>query len=287
MKNKTRPLYILIFVLTVTSLVFRIISERGFEQSSLLFIGLPATIAVLMVKYWPKQKSLYAAVFKAITLFLAISGILFGEGMICILISSPIFYGIGLFIVFIYEQLKKNKRHHLYSFILLPLLILLSQPAKHWKESEIIRVQSEVILKNDIGIEAFNHNPTFDNELPFFFELGFPQPMHIKGNGLYKGAQREITFRSSTKGEGKLLLEINRIEGQKITFKAISDSTHIDHWLTWKEMHAEIKKNELGQTQIIWESAFVCDLHPNWYFKPLEKYSVDLMNRYLIACYFE
>lgn len=287
MKHKNLPLYIIVIVLTISSFVFRIINENGLEQSSILFVGLPALIAFITIKFYPKTQSLYGIVFKVITLFLIMSGILFGEGIICILIAAPIFYGVGWLLVFLYSKLDDWNKTNLFSFVIIPLILILSQPIKELNKPELISVSTTKVLNKKIGLNAFEFSPNFQNNLPNFFKLGFPKPVNIAGESLEIGSIKTITFDSMTKGEGVLTLEVIELNNNSIKFKPIGDSTHINHWLSWNEIEVHFKTIEDGKTQIQWESKFYCDLSPAWYFQPIEKYSVNLMNEFLISSYFE
>ena len=82
---KKGNLYIIILAVAIASAVFRLINENSLEQTSLLFIGIPTLITLLVVKYAKKPKSAYGIVFLTITIFLLISGIFLGEGFICII----------------------------------------------------------------------------------------------------------------------------------------------------------------------------------------------------------
>ena len=81
-------LYIVVGVLAIISILFRVINEFHFEQESLLFVGLPALITVLVIKFAKPSSSLFGFVFKIITLFLLMSSVVFGEGVVCILFAN-------------------------------------------------------------------------------------------------------------------------------------------------------------------------------------------------------
>ena len=70
---------------------------RGLEHTSLVFIGIPAIIAVTII-LMPRPKSVAGVILMTITLSLAMSAIVFGEGFVCILFAAPLFYLIGIVI---------------------------------------------------------------------------------------------------------------------------------------------------------------------------------------------
>lgn len=71
-----------------------------------------------------------------------------------------------------------------------------------------------------------------------------------------------------------------------MVFEVVNDNTHIHHWLSWKEVTVTTKSNKNNTSKITWETKFTCDLGPIWYFEPLERYGVKLMNEHLINSFF-
>lgn len=198
-KNKLK-LYVIVGILAVASLLFRIINATHFEQTSILFVGLPALITVLVIKFAPPSKSLYGFVFKIITLFLLMSSILFAEGIVCILFAAPIFYGISGLLVYIYEFFKKRD-NKTYSLVAIPVaLILLIQPTGIKTDPEIQTVSVTQKVSHKISLSDFNKSPDFQLNYPSLFKIGFPKPLDITGSGFNVGDIRNIRFESSTKG---------------------------------------------------------------------------------------
>ena len=95
-KNKKNSLYLLVGILAALSLFVRVVSSLHLEQTSILFVGLPAIVTVLVIKFAKTPKTARGVAFQSITIFLLMSSVLFGEGLICILMAAPIFYGLGL-----------------------------------------------------------------------------------------------------------------------------------------------------------------------------------------------
>ena len=292
MKEKTsdtlskNSLYLIIGVLVITSIAFRLIGNRGLEQTSVLFVGLPALITLLMVKYSNTPKTAYGLVFKVITIFLLMSSILLGEGIVCILMAAPIFYGLAAIIVFLSEYSKKKNKEKLFSLLIIPLIVVIAQPFDINVEPEIQTVETYVAVPDGVAFDAFNTNPDFLQDYPDFFKVGFPKPIKIAGNGTNIGDKRNIQFESKTKGIGTLSLEIIHRSDSKIVFNPIHDNTHINHWLTWNKITVEIIKGETNGTKIKWTSQYQCDLGPSWYFEPLEATAIEIMNKHLINAYF-
>ncbi len=284
--RKKNNLYLAVAVLVVASITFRWITEWNFEQTSILFVGLPAFITVLMVKYSKTPTSAYGLVFKVLTIFLLMMSIVLGEGVVCVIMTAPIFYGVAALIVFIVQLLKKRKKTKLYSIVVIPTLLIISQPFGIIEEPKLQTVETEVVVQNDVSIDSFNKHPNFLNDYPNFFKIGFPKPVAIQGVGTDIGATRAIQFESNTKGIGTLSLEVIERNNTSIIFEAVNDDTHINHWLSWKQMKVDIEKIDDRQTKITWTSQYQCSLGPRWYFEPLEEMAVEIMNKHLTNAYF-
>lgn len=283
---KKHNLYFIVVILALSSMFFRLSNDLNLEQSSIVFIALPALITVLTIKYSKTPKTPYGIVASTITIFLLMTTVLFGEGFICILMASPLFYGIPLIIVAISQNLKKKNKDQSYSFVIIPVLLILAQPLELFETPETQTISTSLIVDRQISIESLNESPNFNTDLPSFFNLGFPKPLDIKGIGTEVGDTRTIRFESNTRGIGSLTLEIITKTDSSITFNTIEDNTHINHWLTWKEINVTIKNISDNKTQITWTSNYTCDLGPSWYFEPMEKYAVEKMNVHLINSYF-
>ncbi len=279
-------LYATVFILAVASLGFRFLNESKLEQTSLLFVGLPALVTLLVIRFTNKPKSLYGAMARVITLFLLMSSILLGEGTPCIILASPLFYGVGALIIFLYK-IMDDKNNRLYSYALIPaLLVLIGQPQK-FKSTEIHTVSTSLEITGHQSLSAFNQQPDFMQNFPTYFKrVSFPKPIGISGEGLKVGDYRNIDFVSDTRGLGTLSLRIIKIEDDKIVFDIPHDNTHMHHWMTWKKVTVELAPQG-NNTLITWKSEFTCDLGPNWCFLPIEKYTVDIMHEHLINSYFK
>lgn len=284
--KRKRNLYIVVTVLAIASLTFRILNDTHFEQTAIFFVGIPTLITLILIKYAKTPKSAYGVVFMTITLFLLLSAILFGEGLVCIIFMAPIFYGVAALLVFIYEYLKKRNKSNLNSFIILPLVLIISQFTDINTTPKTQTVITSKIVKGNYDLSVLEKHPDFLANYPNFFKIGFPKPISISGKGINVGDSRKIQFESKTRGTGTLHLRVKKVNKNSITYEIAGDNTHIHHWLTWKEIEVSIKKQDNDTSKITWTTKFTCDLGPNWYFEPFEKYGVKVMNEHLIQSFF-
>src|SRR5215831_20228584 len=91
------PFPVLVFAIAASCMAYRVLVMRHLEQTALLFVGIPALLAVI-IACTPKAKTATGGVIKATALFLLLSAPLLGEGFICILMASPIFFAIAVVI---------------------------------------------------------------------------------------------------------------------------------------------------------------------------------------------
>ena len=288
-KPNKRAIYITVAILVVASVVYRSLGAIDLKQTSILFVGLPALITILVVKYTNPPKNAYGIVFRVITLFLLMSSILLGEGMVCILFAAPIFYGVGALAVFIYQYSKKranNKDSNLHLIAPIPFILLIMQPWGIVNEPDLQMIQVSKIYEREVGTHMFNKQPDPMSNFPSVFQIGFPKPLSINGEGINIGDTRTILFESKTKGKGALVLKIANINEKSATFEVVKDETHMGHWLTWDKFEVELETLDGGKTKVTWTSKYRCDLGPQWYFETMERVFVAAMNKHLLQLYF-
>jgi len=291
--QKKNQFYILLGALVVVSLAYQILSHAELEQTTLLFMGLPALLALMIVKFSGQPKSTYMAVFRAITLFLLLAAVLLGEGVVCILVSAPIFYAVGAIIVFILALVNKDRKDSdedtldsgMFAFGIL-LLLMMSGLYGDIQKKPMQQVSMTKIVAGDLSLARLDEQVDLMANLPRFFDLGFPKPLDMKGEGTGIGDFRKVAFKSTTKGVGTLNLKIVERQKNKIVFKAVADDTHISHWMSWNTVTVTLNTLPKGDTEIKWTSTFQCELGPAWYFVPVERYAVKLSSSHLLNTYF-
>ncbi len=291
--QKKNQFYILLGVLLVVSLAYRLLDHAHLEQTTLLFIGLPALLALMIVKFSDRPKSTYMAVFRAITLFLLLSAVLLGEGIVCIVMAAPIFYAVGAIIVLVLGLINKDRKDSdedtldsgMFAMGIFLVLMVFSL-YRDVQEKPIQQVSVTKIVPGELSLARLDKEVDLMSDLPRFFSLGYPEPVGIEGEGTDVGDFRKISFLSTTKGVGTLKLKIVERQENKIVFKAVEDNSHINHWMSWRTISVSLNHLPQGDTKIEWTSTFQCELGPAWYFVPIERYAVKLSGEHLLNTYF-
>jgi hypothetical protein len=283
--EKEKWIWLLIIIAaTAGSVYYHILATNHLEQTSALFIGIPALIAAICV-LTPKPRSAIGTALKSVTLFLCIAGALLGEGFICILMASPIFYFIAIIIAVLRDRDKS--RGHVVSciviFAMLPLSTEGTNPALSFAREETVTAERIVAATPQQVESALLTAPRLNGALPFYLRLGFPRPVNATLSGTAPGDRYVIRFAGGEGKPGDLVLAIDQHRPGLLSFRAVSDTSHVAHWLLWEESTAEWEPIDASHTRVRWRLRYRRLLDPAWYFKPWERYAVRLTAEQLIT----
>jgi hypothetical protein len=279
----------IVVTLVVVSIAYRALVVNHLEHTSLVFIGLPALAAITLLHTRPRTA--IGTVNKVIAILLCLSGILFGEGLICILMAAPIFFLVGTVIGFVINKLSDRRPpddprsgnwRGVVTLVVVPLSLEGVVPSLVFEREQEVTVSRTVEATPDDVRLALASTPRFDRELPRFFRLGFPTPMHTAGGGLRVGDERRVMFAHGQHHSGALVMRVASADSASAVFTMASDSSYITHWLSWEEASVRWAPAGAGHTRVTWTLRYRRRLDPAWYFAPLERYGVGLAAGYLI-----
>ena len=285
--SATRTLAACIIALAVASVAYRIVASRHLQHSSLVFIGIPALLALALLAVQPRTS--VGTINKTIAIALCMSGIVFGEGFVCILMASPLFFLVGTIVGKVRQRSAASSesdsaaasrwRHGI--VLLAPFCLEGVVPHYEWSREETVSVSREVLASADAVRASLASPMRFDQPLPAFLQLGFPVPGRTGGAGLAVGDRRSVELVHGDHHPGTLLLEITRSEPGQVHFAALSDDSYVTHWLAWRSAEVEWREIAPGRTRVTWTLRYARRLDPAFYFKPLERYGVSLAAEYL------
>ncbi|MEL6343773.1 MAG: hypothetical protein AAFV53_11620 [Myxococcota bacterium] len=271
--------------LALGSILVRILYGGGLEQSAALFIGLPAFMAAI-VALLPPARTYTGTMLKVITMMLLLSGVFLAEGMICILMAAPLFYMVGITAGVVLDMLRSRKPATR-ALVLTPLILLSVEgviPSLSAPRSEVVTVE-RVVAGTPAMVEAsLARRPDFSTQLPIYLRMGFPRPVRAIGEGLDVGDRRSVHFAGGEGAPGDLLLEVWSRSPERVVFGAVSDTSHVAHWLTWRSAEVEWQPVDAERTRVRWTFRYDRDLDPMLWFKPMERYAVWLTAEYLLDC---
>lgn len=277
----------LLVALGVGAAVYHALMRGGVGQTSALFVGLPALLAVLLV-VTPAPRTTAGMTLKAIAFLMALAGLLFNEGLLCILMAAPIFLAVGLVVAKLIDWVgaEGTKRSRAAALPLALALVAASvegtTPALSFERDEAVTVV-RVVDGTAADVERRLAAPLRpDLGLPLALQLGFPRPVAARGAGLEPGDLRVVRFSGGEGRPGDLVLRVGAREPGRATFVAESDASHVPHYLAWRWSDVRWEAAGEARTTVRWTVAYTRRLDPAWYFAPCERWCVELAAGWLI-----
>ena len=283
-----------IAAVAVGSLAYHGILGAGLHQSAALFVGIPALLAIVVV-FAVTPRSAAGVACKAVTVGLLVSLLFLWEGVVCVLMSAPIFYGVAVLMArlveFGSELPRRSNTLHSAAVVLLFVPMSLegvlewtSLSRDQWvTETRVVQASSQEVEK------ALFETPRFDRVLPTYLRIGFPRPISTTIESREGTVRWVIRFRG---GEmkingleprvGDLVLDLVERQPGQLRWRAISDDSHMTHYLDWREAVVQWSPIDAHTTRVTWSLRFRRGLDPAWYFGPWERYATRLAAGYLI-----
>ncbi len=274
----------IIGAVAIASLVYRIIVAGGLQQTAALFIGIPALLAIVVV-FAVSPSSATGVACKAVTVGLLVSVLFLGEGFLCVLMSAPLFYGVAVVIAGVMHFYRR--RHQRSATTLMSCAILLAWIPVDRNESVS---ETKVVQASSAAVErALFDSPRFDRKLPPYLRAGFPRPIAVRIDETPEKKVWMIRFRGgetrlngTEPREGDLVLEMEEERPGLVRWRAVSDSSHVTHFLWWRESVVTWEPVTADTTKVTWTLRYERGLDPAWYFGPWERYAAGLAAVYLI-----
>ncbi len=274
-------------VAAIASVLYRVLVLQHLEQTSLLFIGIPLVLSIMLCMS-PKPRSSTGSIMKSITLMLLMFGILLFEGFICILMFAPLAYLIGALIGYLADRDTRKRFNNLNCACITVLAFMsfegISETLSFDREESVI-VTKVLDISSDDAIGMLASAPEFRlSSLPTFLKLGFPLPTEVAGEGIALGDKRTIHFSGGEGKPGDLVVKVTDVSDNKIVFSLVKDGSHISHWLTWKTISWEVRPidGSNGKSEVKVTLDYTRELDPAWYFKPIERYAVRKAGEFFI-----
>jgi hypothetical protein len=274
----------LIVVFAVGAVVYRQLMDHRLGHSAAMFIGIPALMAILLA-LTPKARTLTGGILKGITLALLIIAPLLGEGFLCILMASPLFYLAGTIVGVVLDEnrKKRNARLSCLALIFLPMSLEGVMPGLSFQRAQTVEVSRVVDASADAVEQQLAQSPDVAKGLPRALRIGFPRPLQAWGSGLQMGAVRTIHF-AGAEGDppGDLTMRVAARQPGYVRFETVSDGSKLTQWIAWDSSEVEWKQIDAQHTRVTWCVHFERQLDPAWYFAPLEHAAVHEAAKYLI-----
>jgi len=285
----------IIVAVAAASLFYRSLLGTGLQQSAALFVGIPALLAIVVV-FGVSPRSAVGVACKAVTVGLLVSALFLGEGVVCVLMSAPLFYVVAIAIASTTDRLNRRNDGSsptFFSYLVLLAIVPMSMEGvtsvttlnrdESVAESRIVHAPAAAVER------ALFEPPRFNRLRPRYLRAGFPSPVSARieqqsGQPLWviqvRGGEMRLDGMEPRTGELTLTLEDAR--PGRVRWRAVSDTSHTTHFLDWRESIVEWEAIDAQTTRVTWTLTYRRGLDPSWYFGPWERYAVRLSARYLI-----
>jgi hypothetical protein len=275
----------LIVAFAAGSVLYKLLMQEHLGHSAAMFVGIPAVLAVILALS-PKTKSATGGIIKGITLALLIVAPLLGEGYLCILIASPLFYVVGIVVGLIADHFHRKDtaaRLSCAALLLVPVCLEGVIPQLTFNRAQWVEVSQTVPLSQDAVEYELAKGLKVATPLPAPLRIGFPFPLSASGIGLQIGNTRTIHF-SGAEGDppGDLILRIAQRRPGYARFETVSDGSKLTQWVRWHSSEVEWKALDADHTAVTWRIHFERQLDPAWYFTPWERFAMRQAAAYLI-----
>jgi len=278
---------VVMFIVAFTASValYKFLMHEKLGHTSAMFLGIPAVLGIL-IALTPKAKTVTGGIVKGITLALLIIAPLVGEGYLCILMASPLFYLVGCGIGAVIDARRKARgvTASCIALLMLPLCLEGVVPQLTWRRAQTVEVAEIVNAPADAVEAALAQSPDVHAKLPSFLRIGFPRPLEAHGQGLEQGAMRTIHF-AGAEGDppGDLTMRISERAPGYARFETVSDSSKLTQWVRWDSSEVLWQAIDAGHTRVTWRVHFERQLDPAWYFTPWERLAVHEAAKFLIG----
>lgn len=287
-----RTLLAILAALFAAMLGYKVLRVGGLEQTALFYVGLPATIA-LVVAATARPRSATGLAVAVVTIALALAGPLLDEGVICLVLAAPLFYLVAVLIggaVDIGRRSRSIRRMN--AVVLAPVLALLclhGAVAAPAPRDEVVTVIRTVPGTPEQFAVALSGSATFTPpESAFLGRLPFPRVVEVAGTGLRLGDEREITFTPRhSLGIGarptprSMHLRVTASAPTGVRFDVVED-TATARWLRWTTSRVSWRPTPAGGTEVTWQLTYRRTFDPGWYFGPLQRYGMRQATDYLL-----
>jgi hypothetical protein len=285
----------LIGAVAIASLVYRLLVAHGLQQTSALFVGIPSLLAIVVV-FAVSPRSATGVACKAVTIGLLVSMMFLGEGMVCVVMSAPLFYAVAIAIGSTMDMAHRRRDKTTTTLCsCLVLLVVVPMSLEGVTDFTSVNRDESVAATRIVGASsqavarALFEPPRFDRVRPLYLRAGFPSPVATRVERSADGTRWVIQLRGGElrlngmePRQGDLVLALEETRPGLVRWRAVSDSSHMTHFLNWREIVVQWEPVNSEATKVTWTLRYRRGLDPAWYFGPWERYAVRLAAGYLI-----
>lgn len=269
---RSRLILMLTAVVPVALTATLLAAAIGRLDTALFFVGLPALLA-LVVGLIPGQEG-SSQLFQAVTVALLLVSAFLHEGALCVLIVSPLVYGVAFAIHSLVTGIRRSKEqgpHTRHALGGLLLLLALEGVVPGLRINPVQEVNADRIVASECSdfTEALARGPEFDAaDRGLLLRVAqYPTPTAARttsqGTGLEVGDTWELAMPM-----GGISTEVRAAEPGSIVFDVTADDARTTRWVSIREGRLSWEQTADGCRADI-RITFERDLDPAFWFAPV------------------
>lgn len=227
------------------------------------------------------------------TIGLLVSLLFLGEGLVCVVMSAPLFYAVAVGIASGMASIRRTSDAgtKLFSSVLVLAIVPMSLEGitgfTTLQRDASVVVSKLVSGSSDDVERALFAAPRFDRVLPPYLRAGFPRPVATRidrdtGRWTIRMRGGEMHLDGLEPRAGDLVMELVEARPGLVRWRAAADDSHLTHFLAWRESLVTWERVDARATRVTWTLRYRRGLDPAWYFGPWEHYAARLAAGYLI-----
>jgi hypothetical protein len=246
--------------------------RTGRADSALLFVGLPALLAVALVL--APGRTTHGRVFQLTTVGLLLVAVALHEGAICVILAAPLVYAVAHATTALVRWLSGAPMR--YAMLPVPLILLSAEGVTtdlRVDPEQSVTVTRVVSLTPDQVRQRLSRGPrpTTIRSVPLRL-LAVPTPDRITGDGLARGDRWMFHYPGSSHGSGgHTVTEVVAVAPGRVEFGVVTDSAITARWLVWDRAAVAWRAAGDNRTEVRLTLAYHRRLDPSWYFGPVQQ----------------
>ena len=260
-----------LFLIALAYGILHMFPDAGLEVSLPSLVFVPISMGLAAAWVWkPLNLRIYEVILQSLActlVGLGLAAIVFHEGIICLIILSPVFYGSLLAGALAGRYWFRRDRNRL-NLCLAPVIALLValEPATRTTQTSVVVDEIHIAASPArVWPHVLAFAPIPDPPNYWLFHLGLPYPTETVNGGDFVGASRACKF----SGGAVFKETVAELEpGKLLTFDIIempADPELLGH-LDARRGQFELRDNGDGTTTLIGRTWYTLHVRPGWYF---------------------
>lgn len=276
-KNQIRHL-LLVVALGAAFAFYGALKMSRLHDTAALYIGLPMFLAAAVALI--ETKTARTTTYKVLTIAIALSPILIGEGFICMILAAPIMYSVAYIVGGLIDLARTYTNKKIPAAAGLAVICLLAlegtMPLTTPERLDEVSVEKTVNMSVHDVRTALSGPMKYDKKPKSFYTWLFLPPDRVTGTGLKPGDRRTVTMTYNkwiitNKWTGDITFEVAQSGPDFVTFHLVEDKSYMALYLDWQEATTRFERIDDKTTRVTQTIRYRRKLDPSWYFGPMER----------------